>query len=80
MVGFNIEVKSGKHYQRHRALNRIMGVPDYAISEAVVFDDAVLADKGRIYYAPIYMAMFLVREMLPAKMPYEIGVPIRFPE
>lgn len=74
-----IEVKSGKHYQRHRALNRIMGVADYAIPEAVVFDDSALADKGRIYYAPIYMAMFLVRETLPAKMPYEIGAPIRFP-
>ena len=77
-LALSIEVKSGKHYQRHHALNRIMGVSDYAIPEAVVFDDSALLDKGRIRYAPVYMAMFLERERLPGKMPYEIGAPIRF--
>ena len=73
-----VEVKSGKHYQRHRALNRMMGVPDYAIPEAVVFDDAAQKVESGIHYAPVYMAMFLERETLPEKMPYEIGNPICF--
>ena len=74
-----VEVKSGKHYQRHRALNRMMGLPDYAIPEAVVLDDAAHKVESGIHYAPIYMAMFLERETLPEKMPYEIGGPIGFP-
>lgn len=73
-----VEVKSGKHYQRHRALNRMMGVPDYAIPEAVVFDDAALKVESTVCYAPVYMAMFLEHETLPETMPYEIGSPIRF--
>ena len=73
-----VEVKSGKHYQRHRALNRMMGVPDYAIPEAVVLDDAALKAESRVCYAPVYMAMFLEHETLPEKMPYEIGNPICF--
>ena len=73
-----VEVKSGKHYQRHRALNRIMDVPDYAIQEAVVLDDDVHKVESGIHYAPVYMAMFLEHESLPEKMPYEIGEPIRF--
>ena len=74
-----VEVKSGKHYQRHRALNRMMGVPDYAIPEAVVLDDAAHKVESGIHYAPVYMAMFLEHETLPEKMPYEIGNPICFP-
>ena len=73
-----VEVKSGKHYQRHRALNRLMGVPDYAIPEAIVYDDSAHKVESPVYYAPVYMAMFLEHEQLPEKMPYEIGAPIRF--
>lgn len=73
-----VEVKSGKHYQRHRALNRMMGVSDYAIQEAVVLDDAAHKVEAGIHYAPVYMAMFLEHEKLPEKMPYEIGKPIGF--
>ena len=71
-----VEVKSGKHYQRHRALNRMMGVPDYAIPEAVVLDDVAHKVESGIHYAPVYMAMFLEHETLPEKMPYEIGNPL----
>ena len=74
-----VEVKSGKHYQRHRALNRVMNVPAYAIPEAVVLDDSVHKVESGIHYAPVYMAMFLEHETLPERMPYEIGEPIRFP-
>ena len=71
-----VEVKSGKHYQRHRALNRMMGIPDYAIPEAVVLDDVAHKVESGVHYAPVYMAMFLEHETLPEKMPYENGSPI----
>ena len=56
-----------------------MAVPDYAIPEVVVLDDAAHKVESGIHYAPVYMAMFLEHETLPEKMPYEIGNPICFP-
>ena len=67
-----IEVKCGKDYARHRALNRVLGVDDYGIAEAIVFDRDALKTDGRIFYAPIYMMMFLQKDILPEKMIYEI--------
>lgn len=71
-----IEVKSGKHYKRHRALDRIMNSPEYSIDSALVLDDDALRLEGRIFYAPVYMAMFLKKDPLPEKMVYEIGEPL----
>ncbi len=72
-----VEVKSGKHYKRHRALGRLLECPEYDIPSAVVFDDDAMSVSGRIFYAPVYMMMFLVKDVLPAKMIYEIGEPLR---
>lgn len=54
-----IEVKSGKDYDTHRALSNIMDCGEYNIAEAVVFNNDNLHVKGKIVYAPIYMAMFI---------------------
>ena len=67
-----IEVKCGKDYARHRALSRVMGVGEYGIAEAVVFDRDALKVDGRVFYAPIYMMMFLQKDVLPEKMIYEV--------
>ena len=72
-----IEVKSGKHYKRHRALNRLLECPDYAIPSAIVFDDDSMNESGRIFYAPVYMMMFLLKDTLPEQMIYEIGKPLQ---
>lgn len=67
-----VEVKSGKHYQRHRALAFAMSVPEYEIETAIVFNDDMLAVRDKVYYAPIYMSMFLAPPPLPDKMIYEV--------
>ena len=67
-----IEVKCGKDYARHRALSRVMGVKEYGIAEAVVFDRDALKVDGRVFYAPIYMMMFLQKDNLPDTMIYEV--------
>ena len=67
-----IEVKSGKHYQRHHALNFAMTQPDYRIREAIVFNDDAMREEGRVLYAPIYMVMFVENTPFPDKMVYEI--------
>lgn len=59
-----IEVKSGKSYQRHSALNNIMDVPNYAIDEAYVLSNYNVEVKGNITYYPIYMLMFITDETI----------------
>ena len=57
-----IEVKSGKDYERHRALSNIMDNEEYAIPKALVFCQENTQIKGRLVYLPIYMTMFLQQE------------------
>lgn len=59
-----IEVKSGKSYQRHSALNNIIDVPNYAIDEAYVLSNYNVEVKGNIIYYPIYMLMFIMDETI----------------
>ena len=54
-----IEVKSGKDYEKHSALDNVMATLEYGIKGACVFtNDNVKAD-GKLTYFPIYMVMFL---------------------
>ncbi|MCM1031647.1 MAG: AAA family ATPase [Oscillibacter sp.] len=57
-----IEVKSGKAYERHRALSNVMEGGEYGISQALVFCNDNLCVQGKVVYAPVYMVMFLQRE------------------
>jgi len=71
-----IEVKSGKHYARHRALDRLLKDATYGIDHAIVFDDDRFQAIGKIFYVPIYMAMFLKKDELPDQLIYDIGAPV----
>ena len=57
-----IEVKSGKDYERHRALSNIMDNEEYAVPKALVFCQENTQIKDRLLYLPIYMTMFLQQE------------------
>ena len=57
-----IEVKSGKDYTRHSALDNVMRVEDYNIPEAFVFSSANISVDGNTVYYPVYMTMFLNEE------------------
>ena len=59
---FPIEVKSGKDYARHRALNNILDCPEYTIPEAIVLCNDNYSIKEKVVYAPIYMMMFIQKE------------------
>ena len=67
-----LEVKSGKHYKRHRALSHLLSEPEYAISEAIVLSDSMPKVEDGVFYAPIYMAMFLRNNTLPERLIYRI--------
>ena len=62
-----IEVKSGKDYTVHSALNRFLKVPDYHIRRGIVLSNEpnVFVD-GTVTYMPIYYVMFLDHDSLPA--------------
>ena len=59
---FPIEVKSGKDYARHRALNNILDCGEYSIPESVVLCNDNYTRRGKVTYAPIYMVMFIHKD------------------
>ena len=59
-----IEVKSGKDYEKHSALDNVMSVKEYAIEEAYVFTNDNVKVKGKLTYLPIYMVMFLKEDLI----------------
>lgn len=58
-----IEVKSGKDYERHNALSNVMASKEYAIPMALVLCNGNVKQVGKVTYVPIYMLMFLEKEM-----------------
>ena len=54
-----VEVKSGKDYTVHSALNTFVQNEDYHIKKAfVVSNERNVTQKGKIKYIPIYYIMF----------------------
>ena len=69
-----LEIKSGKDYYRHSALDNALGVKDYAIDEAFVFALSNVEVKGNVVYYPIYMLMCLQNEVeLPSPEPFDFS-------
>ena len=55
-----IEVKSGKDYTVHSALNAFVSNEDYHVKKAIVLsNEREIATKNKITYLPIYNIMFL---------------------
>lgn len=55
-----IEVKSGKDYYIHTALNNLLKVDEYKITNGIVFShEEKVYNNGNVIYMPIYYVMFL---------------------
>lgn len=54
-----IEIKSGKDYIRHSAMDNVLKVPNYGIESGMVFCDGNLSVRDPLTYLPVYMLMFL---------------------
>lgn len=55
-----VEVKSGKDYTIHSALNNLISNPEYRIENAVVLsNEREVRTDGKVLYMPIYFAMFI---------------------
>ena len=65
-----IEVKSGKGYTVHSALNNVLSNEDYSIKQALVFANCNVTINEKIVYYPIYFCMFLQeRDLILPKIP-----------
>jgi len=59
-----IEVKSGKDYTIHRALNAFLSNPNYRVDHAYVLSNArEIKQQGFITYVPVYFAMFIKEDV-----------------
>ena len=55
-----IEVKSGKDYTVHSALNNLLSTPDYHVHSAIVLsNDREMWQEENILYMPVYFTIFL---------------------
>ena len=54
-----LEVKSGADYHRHKALDNILEVSEWAIEHAYVLCPQNVEQDGKITYLPWYMSMFI---------------------
>ena len=60
-----IEVKSGKDYTIHSALNNFMNTPDYHIQKAVVLSNGrEISVKNGVSYLPVYYCMFYQKDFV----------------
>jgi predicted AAA+ superfamily ATPase len=57
-----IEVKSGKDYTIHSAINNCLANPEYQMDEGIVFANCNVSKKDKVTYLPIYMIMFLQKD------------------
>lgn len=62
-----IEVKSGKDYNRHSALNNVLNIGNYSVDKAFVLSNYNVSVVDKITYYPIYMLMFIRNDEI--KMP-----------
>ena len=68
-----LEVKSGKDYERHKALSNVMNSTTYQIPKAYVLCNDNVKQVGKITYLPIYMLMFIEKEQ-PLPTSYKIDL------
>lgn len=65
-----IEIKSGKDYYRHAAMDNLLANKDYNIESGFVFCNNNIKVDKKITNYPIYMIMFLEKKVLPNDIMY----------
>ena len=59
MSAHPIEVKSGKDYTEHSALNNLLKNPEYNVLAGTVFsNERKVYQNGKVTYMPVYFVMF----------------------
>ena len=71
-----IEVKSGKSYARHQALDNVLSNEQYGMDEAIVFCNENIRVESGVFYCPIYLAGLLTKEESIEDMIYSIDLSV----
>ena len=71
---YTMEIKSGKNYNRHRALSNIVADNINGIKKAYLFGNCNVYEQDNIKYYPIYMVDMLRREKEDEKLIYKISI------
>ncbi|MBR3420097.1 MAG: YraN family protein [Oscillospiraceae bacterium] len=66
-----VEIKSGKDYYRHNAMDHVLNHEPYAIKGGYVFCNGNIECDGKVTYYPIYMLMFLQKKELPSEIMFD---------
>ena len=69
-----IEIKSGKSYRQHAALDNVMNVAEWQLDKAIVFCQGNLEKEEKITYLPWYMVMFLNQDDLDESLKVKLDV------
>ena len=70
-----IEVKSGKNYKTHAALDHMLSIPEYRIDQALVVSNANVTNVGPVRYLPVYGLMFMEHDGLPEDEEFSVSLP-----
>lgn len=69
-----LEVKSGKDYKRHLALNNLLNNSDYSITRAYTLSNNNLEIVEKVIYLPIYMIMYIKQNKNLESLDYKINL------
>lgn len=58
-----IEVKSGKDYTVHSAIDKVVNNAEYEVEKAYVFANCDVSANGKFIYMPIYMCAFISNDV-----------------
>lgn len=70
-----LEIKSGKDYHHHAALQKIIYNEDWNIKEGYVFCIGNIQVDGKTTYFPLYMIQFLKQTSLPENLIVNVDLP-----
>lgn len=68
------EVKSGKDYKKHAALDKVRKVKEWQAEKAYVFCQGNIEREDGVIYLPWYEIMFLQPDRLPDTMKFEVDL------
>lgn len=69
-----VEVKSGKDYKRHAALDKIRQTAEWPVHQSIVFCRGNVQSEDDVLYLPWYMAMFYTQAKLPEGTIYQVDL------
>ncbi len=70
-----LEIKSGKDFHRHAALDNVMANREWKMEKGLVFCTGNIETAGKIIYLPLYMIQFLMQDEMPESLVVQVDIP-----